>query len=84
MNAAHRKTLAAIFAQPLRPDVRWRDIEALFAGLGADISEGRGSRVRVLLNGADAVFHRPHPKPETDKGALKAVRRFLSEAGIEP
>jgi hypothetical protein len=32
----------------------------------------------------DAVFHRPHPEKETDKGALKSVRRFLKEAGIEP
>jgi len=84
MNATHRKTLAAIFANPVRSDVRWDAIEALFLACGADISEGRGSRVRVLLNGAEAVFHRPHPKPETDKGALKSVRRFLSEAGIEP
>lgn len=84
MNATHRKTLAAIFAQPVKADVRWRDIEALFVALGAEIAEGRGSRVRVLLNGAEAVFHRPHPKPATDKGALKSVRRFLSEAGIEP
>jgi len=84
MNANHRKTLAAIFEKPPRADVRWRDIEALFAALGAEISEGRGSRVRVLLNGAEAVFHRPHPQPVTDKGALKSVRRFLSEAGMEP
>ena len=84
MNATHRKTLVAIFANPVRSNVRWDAIEALFLACGADISEGRGSRVRVLLNGAEAVFHRPHPKPETDKGALKSVRRFLSEAGIEP
>ena len=84
MNATHRKTLAAIFANPVRSDVRWDAIEALFVACGAEISEGRGSRVRVLLNGAEAVFHRPHPKPETDKGALKSVRHFLSKAGIEP
>jgi hypothetical protein len=40
--------------------------------------------VRVSLNGIDAVFHRPHPAKETDKGAVKSVRRFLREAGIEP
>jgi hypothetical protein len=83
MNAAHRKTLAAIFAEPVKSGVRWRDIEALFAALGAEIEEKRGSRVGVALNGVDAVFHRPHPQPETDKGALKSVRRFLIEAGIE-
>ncbi|MFZ1108723.1 MAG: type II toxin-antitoxin system HicA family toxin [Rhodomicrobium sp.] len=84
MNAAHRKTLAGIFAQPVRSGVRWRDIEALFAALGATIEQGRGSRVRISLNGVDADFHRPHPRPETDKGALKSVRRFLTEAGVEP
>jgi hypothetical protein len=62
----------------------WRDIEALFVACGADISEGQGSRVRVALNGVRAVFHRPHPQKETDKGAVRSVRRFPSEAGITP
>ena len=84
MNATHRKTLAAIFAQPAKADVRWEAIEALFLALGAAIKEGRGSRVIVELNGTEVVFHRPHPRPATDKGALKAVRRFLKEAGVEP
>jgi hypothetical protein len=51
---------------------------------GAQISQGRGSRVRVALNGVRAVFHRPHPKKETDKGSIVSVRRFLTEAGIAP
>jgi len=29
-----------------------------------------------------ATFHRPHPQKETDKGAVKAVRQFLVEAGV--
>ncbi|HRK71862.1 MAG TPA: type II toxin-antitoxin system HicA family toxin [Micropepsaceae bacterium] len=84
MSAKARRTLEAIFADPVRANVRWRDIEALLASIGAEISEGAGSRVRVRLNGMDAVFHRPHPQPDTDKGALKAVRRFLMTAGIKP
>jgi hypothetical protein len=68
----------------VRANVAWTDVEALFAAAGAELSEGRGSRVRVSLNGVDAVFHRPHPRRETDKGALKSVRRFLSEAGVTP
>lgn len=51
---------------------------------GAEISEGSGSRVRIGLNGIRAVFHRPHPKKETDKGAIKSLRRFLIEAGVTP
>jgi hypothetical protein len=50
----------------------------------AEISEGRGSRVRIALNGVRAVFHRPHPQKETDKGAVVSMRRFLTEAGVEP
>jgi hypothetical protein len=31
-----------------------------------------------------AVFHRPHPRPETKKGAVDAVRQFLINAGVKP
>lgn len=84
MRGKHGRTLGSVFAEPVRANVAWADVEALFAACGAVISEGRGSRVRVSLNGLDAVFHRPHPAKETDKGALKSVRRFLMEAGVTP
>ena len=84
MNRKHKRTLAAIFEDPVRSGIAWTDIEALLKALGAELSEGRGSRARVALNGVRAVFHRPHPEKETDKGAVKSVRRFLAEAGIEP
>lgn len=82
--AKHRKTLVAIFAVPVRANVPWASVEALMLALGADVSEGRGSRIRIHLNGVRAVFHRPHPRKETDKGALKSVRRFLVSAGATP
>lgn len=84
MKGKHARTLAAVFANPVRANVLWADVESLFVASGAEISEGRGSRVRVSLDGVDAVFHRPHPQKETDKGALKSVRRFLTEAGHAP
>ena len=55
---------------------------AMLLALGAEISEGNGSRVRIKLNGVWAVFHRPHPHKETDKGAVKALRQFLESAGV--
>jgi predicted RNA binding protein YcfA (HicA-like mRNA interferase family) len=84
LGSKHRKTLRAIFENPVRSNVVWTDVEKLFEALGAEVSEGRGSRVRVYLNDVRAVFHRPHPQKETDKGALRSVRRFLAEAGFEP
>jgi hypothetical protein len=82
VNPRHRATLAAVFDDPVRASIRWADIEATLAAFGAEISEGRGSRVRVHLRGVRAVFHRPHPRTEAGRGAVKAVRRFLMEAGI--
>jgi len=84
MNAKQRKTLQAIFDDPVRSDIPWADIESLLTAAGGEISEGRGSRVRVVLNQRRAVFHRPHPERVTDKGAVKSVRRFLQEAGVKP
>jgi len=82
LSGKHARTYEAILADPIRGNIRWDDVEALFVKLGAEVSEGSGSRVRVLLNGVPAVFHRPHPQKECGKGALRSVRRFLSEAGV--
>lgn len=82
MNKKQLKILGLIFKNPVPSNVKWSDIEALFEALDAEISEGNGSRVRIELNGIKAVFHRPHPRKETDKGALVSVRRFLMNAGI--
>jgi len=84
LNKRQQKTLAQIFKDPVLASIAWSDIESLLRAIGAEISEGRGSRVRIALNGVRAVFHRPHPEPTTDKGAVKAVRRFLTEAGLQP
>ena len=83
MNKKHRETFQAIFKTPVKCDVKWKDIESLFKYLGAEISQGNGSRIRVILNEVKAVFHRPHPRKETDKGALISVRKFLEDAGIK-
>ena len=80
ISSRHQRTWDAVFESPARADIARRDIEALFKALGADVSEGNGSRVRVALHGVRVVFHRPHPKKETDKGAVKAVQTFLLRA----
>ena len=84
MSNKHRRTLEAIFAEPIRGGIPWKAIEAMLLAYGAELTEGRGSRVRIALNGVRAVFHRPHPRKETVKGAVRSMRRFLSEAGIQP
>jgi hypothetical protein len=78
------RTLELIFARPVSANVRWADIEALFRDFGADIAEREGSRVEVFLFGLVRVFHRPHPSPDTDKGAVVAIRKWLDENGVKP
>jgi len=83
LNSKQKKILDDIFKEPIKSDVLWKDIEKVLEALGAEIGEGSGSRIRIYLNGVRAVFHRPHPKKQTDKGALKSMRRFLREAGVK-
>lgn len=82
MSKKHRATLNLIFKIPVPSGLVWRDIEAMLESFGAELEEGNGSRVRIELNGVRAVFHRPHPRKECDKGAVVSMRRFLMEAGI--
>lgn len=83
MNSKQRRTLEAIFHEPTKADIAWKDIESLLRGLGAKVSGGRGSRVRVMLNDVAAVFHRPHPQPTTNKGAVESVREFLIRSRVQ-
>jgi len=83
MNKKQRQTLEQIFEKPERSDMAWSNIESLFKALGADVSEGKGSRVRVALNDVRAVFHRPHPQRVTNKSTIRSVRRFLLETGVK-
>lgn len=84
MKKKHRATLEQIFARPVSGTIRWSEIEALFVALGAEISEREGSRIGVFLFGQVRVFHRPHPTPETDKGAVASIRKWLEENGVTP
>ncbi|MBI3960227.1 MAG: type II toxin-antitoxin system HicA family toxin [Chloroflexi bacterium] len=84
MKAAHQRTLTAIFSNPTPTTLAWRQIESLLIALGAQVIEGRGSRVRFELSGVIATFHRPHPQKEAKPYQVRDVRDFLTQAGIEP
>ncbi|MFA9488467.1 MULTISPECIES: type II toxin-antitoxin system HicA family toxin [unclassified Mannheimia] len=79
-----QKTLRQIYIQPISANIKWRDIEALFLELGAEIEEREGSRIAVVLFEQIRVFHRPHPNPDTNKGAIASIKKWLSENGVIP
>lgn len=84
MNKAHRKTLIAIFSHPTPGTLEWRKIESLLVALGAETIEGAGSRVRFILNGIVATFHRPHPAKEAMPYQVRDAKTFLENAGVKP
>ncbi|MCZ0938745.1 MAG: type II toxin-antitoxin system HicA family toxin [Caldilineaceae bacterium] len=84
LNGRQRKTLNAIYARPTRANIKWSDVEHLFIAVGAKVTEGKGSRVRIELDGQVKTFHRPHPGKEAKRYAVEAVRDFLSDNGVEP
>ena len=84
MKRKHQKTLEQIYKRPTSGTIPWSDIESLFRALGADISERAGSRVAVVLFGEVRIFHRPHPSPNTDKGAVASIRKWLDYYEVTP
>ena len=80
----HQKTLELIFRRPVSGNVKWVDIKGLLKELGAELEEREGSRVVVFLFGEVRVYHRPHPSPSTDKGAVASVRDWLKANGVTP
>jgi len=84
MNSKYRKTLEAIFANPINGNMEWRRIEGLFLAVGAERIEGKGSRVTFFLGEARADFHRPHPDTAALRYRVKAAREFLEKAGVKP
>ena len=84
MQRKHRRTLEQIFSRPVNGNIPWSNVESLFKALGADVSERAGSRVAVVLFGEVRVFHRPHPTPNTDKGAIASIRKWLESHEVIP
>ncbi|MEO6808822.1 MAG: type II toxin-antitoxin system HicA family toxin [Isosphaeraceae bacterium] len=81
LSSRHERTRAAIFVQPTRANLVWGDVKTLLEALGAEVRTGGGSMYAFRLNGRRIVLHRPHPGNELAKGAVEAVRDFLSVVG---
>jgi hypothetical protein len=84
MNNTHRKTLAAVFADPVDGAIEWRRIESLLKAVGCAVVEGAGSSVTFEKDGLRAYFHRPHPSKDALRYRVRDARQFLKSLGITP
>ncbi|MBK8524549.1 MAG: type II toxin-antitoxin system HicA family toxin [Betaproteobacteria bacterium] len=84
MNATHRKTLEAIFTDPVSKSLQWRGIESLLVAIGCRVVEGNGSRLRFEKGGIIGTFHRPHPAKEAKPYQVRDARLYLENLGVKP
>lgn len=84
MNSKQKKTLKAVFSDPVSGTLEWAKIENLLIAAGAEVIEGSGSRVRFVKDGIVASFHRPHPEKEAKRYQVKDARSFLVAIGVKP
>lgn len=84
MSTRHRRTLEAVFRDPVSATIIWDDVERMLVHHGAVIRERSGSRIEVELSGLRSNFHRPHPQKEAKQYQIREVRALLTQADIEP
>ena len=84
MNSKQKRTLQAVFANPVSASIAWKDIESLLVAAGSEVIEGNGSRVRFFKDGVIGSFHRPHPQKEAKPYQVRDARSYLAQIGIEP
>jgi hypothetical protein len=84
MSHKHEHLLQTIFQDPISANIHWRDIESLLKHVGAEIESLAGARIRVKLNGAEGILHRPHHGNTLDKSAVRHLREYLAHARMTP
>lgn len=84
MNNKHVRTMAAIFADPVRASIVWADVEAMLIAIGCTVIEGNGSPVRFSKAGIIAAFHHPNPTKEAKRHHVRDACEFLRKIGVEP
>jgi hypothetical protein len=84
MNSKQRKTLVAIFADPVSSKIAWAEVESLLVAIGCKVIEGSGSRVKFNKDGEVLMAHRPHPRKECKPYQVREIRGFLTDIGVVP
>lgn len=84
MNSKQKKTLQAVFRNPVSATIAWADIESLLVAVGCEVIEGPGSAVSFRHRMAVEFFHRPHPGKEAKRYQVRVARAFLKTLGVEP
>lgn len=78
-----KENLGAAFREADPGGHRLRSRHFAFAGPGAIVKEGSGSRVKIFISGKVIQFHKPHQK-ELPRYVVEDIRDALAELGVCP
>jgi hypothetical protein len=84
MSHKHEQLIRTVFHDPISGNIHWREVESLLKHLGAEIEPLSGARIRVHLNGAEGVIHRPHHSNVLDRQGVRHLREYLARARVTP
>jgi hypothetical protein len=84
VNSKQRRTLEAVFRDPVSGPLEWAAVKSLLLAVGCTLTEGNGSRIRFYKDRELETFHRPHPAKEAKKYQVRAARGFLIRLGVQP
>ena len=84
MSHKHRNLLQAIFHDPVKSNIHWREVESLLHHLGATVEPSHGARFRIVLNQREFFLNHPHHSSELGKPEIKHLRESLAGAGVTP
>ena len=82
MSSKQRKIFESLFDDPVKKNIKWTDVEKLIAGVGGQIKQGDGSKIRIVLGQCSLNIHTPHPHKELKPYQIRAIRKLFIEEGI--
>ena len=78
----HRKTLENIFLDPPSNEILWESVEKMLYASSANVSYSDNNRIRLLLGGCVAIFHRGKVEKFVSSQVVLDLREFLIKAGV--
>ena len=79
----HQKILDQVRRHPKPSNLKWKDFEALIIALGFELDQSAGGSLKIFQKGElEWFYHRPHPRPDVDKGAIADLDKYLKEHGL--
>lgn len=83
LSKKHIRTIEKIRKRPRTGNLKYPEMESALEAMGFEKFANKSGG--VAFNKGDRLtfmYHRPHPRPDVDKGAINSLDKFLEREGI--